>query len=84
MSPKEEADRLVKDIHKLISDNQDSEEKAVKISILFANEILDQYENKFKKITKSEIVARLVLTTHWNQVKTQLNKKLKAYTHEEV
>ena len=36
------------------------------------------------RITKTETVARLVLTNQWNLVKTELNKKLKDYTYEEV
>ncbi len=86
MNPEEEAIRLVKDIHKLISTDStgDFMDKAIKLSILFADKILDQYENKFTKIYKTETVARLVLTNHWNLVKTELNKKLKAYTYEEV
>tara|TARA_B100001094_G_scaffold307036_1_gene338352 strand:- start:334 stop:594 length:261 start_codon:yes stop_codon:yes gene_type:complete len=86
MNPEEEATRLVKDIHKLISADStgDFMDKAIKLSILFADKILDQYENKFTKIYKTETIARLVLTNHWNLVKTELNKKLKAYTYEEV
>lgn len=86
MNPEEEATRLVKDIHKLllVDSTGDFMEKAIKTSILFADEILDQYENKFTRINKTETIARLILTNHWNKVKTQLNKKLKAYAYEEV
>ena len=68
MNPKEEAERLIKDILKIISVDKtgDFTETAINTSILFADEILDQYENKFTKITKTETVARLVLTNHWN------------------
>tara|TARA_R100001198_G_scaffold94233_2_gene76989 strand:+ start:6407 stop:6667 length:261 start_codon:yes stop_codon:yes gene_type:complete len=86
MNPEEEATRLIKDIYKLLSvDNTGNfMEKTIKTSILFADKILDQYENKFTKIYKTETIARLVLTNHWNLVKTELNKKLKACTYEKV
>tara|TARA_B100000902_G_C27109827_1_gene812986 strand:- start:327 stop:587 length:261 start_codon:yes stop_codon:yes gene_type:complete len=86
MNPEEEAAALIKDIYKLLSNNSKNDfmNKAIKMSILFADKILDQYENKFTRITKTETVARLVLTNQWNLVKTELNKKLKDYTYEEV
>jgi len=84
MSPKEESERLVKDIHKKIFNEQkvESLEKSIKISILLADEILDQYENKFARISKTETIARLVLTNHWNRVKEELNKKLNLFSYE--
>ena len=83
MSPEEWNNRLIKDIYKIITCHrkEDLNKTAKKISILFADEILNQYENRFRKITRSETVARLVLTIHWQKVKKELIKKLKKHTN---
>ncbi len=83
MTPKEEANNLIKEVMEVkgISINK---KEAIHLSIFLTKKILNEYEKRFKSIAKSENVARVVLSTHWNRVNLNLNKILKAYINEEA
>ena len=75
MDQEKEANNLIQEFMSIKEVNV-NKKQAIHLSIFLTEKILNEYEKRFKKITKSENVARVVLSTHWNRVNLNLNKIL--------